>query len=75
MDGTVEAIEFLIKEDSKLTNTPLSELKLKDNILIAGIIRGRHTIIPGGSDKILEGDRVVVIVEDIHLTDISDILR
>ena len=75
MDGDVEAIEFLAKSDPRFIDIPLSQLSLKENIIIAGIIRGRHTIIPGGSDVILEGDRVVVIVENIHLRDLSDILR
>ena len=75
MDGQVEAIEFHVMQDSHITDIPLKELKLKENILIAGIIRGRRTIVPGGNDAILPGDRVVIIVENQRLRDLADILK
>lgn len=74
MDGGAEALEFNVKSDSKLTNIPLKELNLKPNTLIAGIIRGRKTLIPDGDDVIMQGDRVVVIAADRRLQDLSDII-
>ena len=58
-----------------MANIPLKDLELKKNILVAGIIRQRETIIPGGLDMILAGDRVVVISADRKLEDLSDILK
>lgn len=75
MDGDVEALEFNVREDPRLTGIPLKNLKLRDHILIAGIIRDRKTVIPGGNDTILSGDRVVVIAAGQRLSDLSDILR
>lgn len=75
MDGRVEALEFNVHPESELTDTPLKDLHFKKNILIAGIIRGRKTIIPGGDDVILPGDRVIVIATDQRLHDLSDILK
>lgn len=74
MDGSVEALEFNVSADFKGANVPLKELSLKENILIAGIIRGRKPIIPTGNDMILPGDRVVVIASGKQLLDLSDIL-
>ena len=74
MGGSVEALEFNVSADFKGAKIPLKELPLKDNILIAGIIRGRKPIIPTGDDMILPGDRVVVIVSGKQLLDLSDIL-
>lgn len=74
MDGQVEALEFHVRQDMRITDKPLRELKLKENILIAGIIRGRRTIVPGGNDSILPGDRVVVIVENRRIRDLADVL-
>ena len=42
---------------------------------IGGIIRDRKTIIPGGNDMILNGDKVVVIASNHRLQDLSDILE
>ena len=46
----------------------------RKNIIIGGIIRGRKTIIPGGEDQILPGDKVIVIAANRKLRDLSDIL-
>jgi len=70
----VEAAEFTVKEPSKLLNTPLMELKFKDNILIASITRMGKSIIPRGHDKIQLGDSVVVVSKHLGLKDITDIL-
>lgn len=75
MDGQVEALEFNVSKDFKGLRTPLKDLSLKPNILIAGIIRGRKSMIPGGMDEILPGDRVVAIVSGRQLIDLDDILE
>ena len=75
MDGDAEALEFNVIADPRLTDIPLKELSLKPNILIAGIIRDRKTIIPGGNDVIKVGDKVVVIASGHKLSDLSDVLR
>jgi trk system potassium uptake protein TrkA len=73
--GKIEAAEFMIRASSEITDTPLMELKLKDNILIASILRNDQVIIPRGHDKILTGDRVIVVSKHLALRDITDILK
>ncbi|MCH5157351.1 MAG: Trk system potassium transporter TrkA [Clostridiales bacterium] len=75
MDDRAEALEFAVLADCKLVGIALKDLKLKQNFIIAGIIRGKETIIPSGDDKILEGDSVIVVATDAHLYDLSDALR
>lgn len=74
MDGKAEALEFIAQQDFKKTNISLKELKLKENIIVAGIIRGRKIIIPSGDDVIMTGDRVVVITTREGMNDLSDII-
>lgn len=74
-DGKVEALEFIVAQESKLTGVMLKDIKLKPNILIGGIMRGRKTIIPSGSDMIMPEDRVIVISSNNRLNDILDILK
>ena len=71
----VEALEFNIKEDSKVTNVSLAELKLKPNLLICSIVRDGRRITPSGQDRILKGDSVVVVTTNIGLNDIQEIMR
>ena len=71
----VEALEFNIREDSKVTNVSLAELRLKPNILICAIVRNGKRITPSGQDRILKGDSVVVVTTNIGLNDIQEIMR
>ena len=74
MDGKIEAVEFIIKENiSGLTDTPLSKVKRIKNSLIACIVRGKTIIIPSGNDVISKGDRVIVLVTG-SIKNIKDIL-
>lgn len=73
--GKVEAAEFSIKEISDVTGTPLMNLKLKKDILIAAILREDRVIIPRGQDVFMPGDKVIVVSKNLALTDITDILK
>lgn len=75
IQGKVEASEFIIKEDSEITSKSIAELKFKNDILIAAILRGNEVIIPRGYDKISVGDSVIVVSGAVALYDITDILR
>ncbi len=73
--GKVEASEFIVKENSKITGKPLSELKFKENVIIAAILRKKKVIIPRGGDMIMVGDRVVIVSGVMALHDITDVLE
>ena len=76
MDERVEALEFYVSGGvDGVTGIPLRELQRKDGILIAGIVRGRKTIVPGGNDCIMAGDRVVVLAANQRLSDLGEIVR
>jgi len=74
-DGRAEALEFSIKEPSKVTGIPLGKLRIRKNILVCCINRGGQIIIPGGQDAIQVGDSVVVVLTHSRLNDIQDILE
>ncbi|MCH1981823.1 Trk system potassium transporter TrkA [Ruminococcus sp. OA3] len=74
-DDRVEALEFNIQENAKITGIPLMELNLKKNLLIGCITRGDQIIIPGGQDMILPGDSVIVVTTILGLQDAQDILQ
>ncbi len=75
MGGKAEALEFIVEDTFKSVNIPLKDLKLKPNIIISGILRGRKSIIPSGDDVILPNDRVIVIATGQHIDDLSDIIK
>jgi trk system potassium uptake protein TrkA len=73
--GKVEASEFIVSESSEVVGIPLSKLRLKDNVLIAAIIRGNEVITPRGQDVILPQDSVIVVSKILALNDISEVLK
>ena len=73
--GKVEAAEFIIKNSSVLTSKPLKDLKFKDDVLLAAILRDKKVILPRGNDIIQCGDSVVVVTTHLQLTDVTEILR
>lgn len=75
LDGQAEALEFSVKETSAVTNIPLCDLNLKDNLLIACINRGGIIRIPRGQDTIQPGDSVIVVTTVCGLNDLKDILK
>ena len=73
-EGQVEAVEFVAKAKSKVIDKPIKELSLKQNTLIAAIIRGDEVFIPNGNSVIAEGDSVIIISKGRILYELNDIL-
>ena len=69
----VEALEFAAKKQANIYNTPLRQLEMKKNCLIACIIRQNEVIIPNGDSEIKLGDNVVVVTTHKNLYDLSDV--
>lgn len=74
VDDKIEALEFIIKSETRYTGIPLKDLTLRSNNLIACISRKRQIIIPGGDDSMEVGDSVIVVTMDTHIEDLEDIL-
>lgn len=71
----VEALEFVVKEDSPVLGIALQELRLKPNLLISCINHKGNVIIPRGQSVINAGDSVVIVTTLTGLHDVKDILR
>ncbi len=75
VDNKVEALEFYARTESDVTGIPLSDLELKDNLLVCCINRNGKMIIPNGLTTIEVGDTVIVVTTQTGLNDLSDILK
>ena len=74
VDDKVEALEFSVKQSCKIVDIPLSDLKLKKDILVACIVRDGKIIIPNGSDSIKVRDNIIIIAKELNISDIEDIV-
>ena len=73
-DGNAEAVEFIVDENTKNCGVPLKDMKLKPNVLVANIVHGTTTRLPGGDSVFAPGDTVVVVTSGMGvLHELNDI--
>lgn len=72
-NGAAEAMEFSVGADTRHLGVPLKDLRLRDGILLAVIVRGQEIIIPRGSAYLQQGDDVIIITRGGGLTELNDI--
>lgn len=60
-DGSVEAIEFLVDENTLHCGEQLKDIKLRENVLIVSITKGARSVIPNGNSTFNAGDTLVVV--------------
>lgn len=76
VNNRVEALEFFAKrQEKRIYDKPLRQLKIKKNCLIACIIRENEVIIPDGSSSIHLGDNVIVVTTHKNFDDLTDIFE
>lgn len=73
VNGQVEALEFTANTHKKIYDKPLRECHIKENCLIACIIRNNQVIVPDGSSCIQQGDNVIVVTTHKNFNDLTDI--
>jgi len=71
--GLVQLIGLRVQPGAPVAGRTLAELgedRRRSRYLVAAIVRDRRTIIPRGSDRIVEGDQIFVIGEPRHLPEV-----
>ncbi len=72
VNNSVEALEFYAKKKKRFFDKPLKDLSIKENCLIACIIRDGSVIIPNGNDCIKLNDSVIVVTTHQQFDDLMD---
>lgn len=73
--GKVEVTEFVVGKLFPDLGLPLSELSLKQDVIIGAILRGRSLIIPHGQDCLMAGDHVVVVSKHLGIGDFRELFN
>jgi trk system potassium uptake protein TrkA len=71
VEGKVRVIGVRCNEDCPVINTPLRQLTgvFPDlNIVVVGIIRDGHTLVPSADEQMLAGDDVYFVADNDHVT-------
>lgn len=75
LNDKVEALEFTVGESFKHTGVPLKDLKIKNGVLIGGVVRENDFILPVGDTTLAKGDRVIVVASSDRINELSDVLK
>lgn len=75
VQGEVEALEFVVTAQSAFLNLQVSELNLKDNVLIAAISRERGFVVPKGETKIHLHDHLVILTTNRKVFSLNDLIK
>lgn len=70
----VEALEFIVRETSKVTGIKLKDLPIKNGNLLAFIKRNNEVLFPSGEDTIEVNDRVILVTQNEGLNELDEIL-
>ncbi|MBQ4639429.1 MAG: Trk system potassium transporter TrkA [Clostridia bacterium] len=73
--GKAEALEFLADGDMSFMHTPLKELDIEKDCLIAVIVRGNKVLVPFGNDTIEQGDSVIIISKRLGITSLDEVIH
>ena len=68
-----EALEFAVEEGFSRIGIPLKEMRIKENVLICGIVREGEYILPGGETTFAVGDHVIVVSKGKHVDSLEQI--
>jgi trk system potassium uptake protein TrkA len=75
LEDRIEIVEAEAVKQSRLTERPLSELKLPRGLLAAAFRRGEKLRVPRGADRIEPGDRVLFITTTEDAPKLADFLE
>ncbi len=71
----VEVLEFRAETPGPYLDTPLMDLPIKKQVLIACIVRDGRVIIPGGQDEIRLRDGLLVVTSGQQLRSLNDMME
>lgn len=75
LNNKAEALSFRIIEKTRIIGVPFESLHIKDNLLIASIVRGNDVIVPTGKTTMEVGDIVLVVTSNPGLSAIEGIIK
>ena len=70
-----EAVEFTVQPDFPGIGIPLKSLKLKNNVLLFGVVRNGEFILPSGETSLAVHDKVLVVTGVKQVTELDQILK
>jgi trk system potassium uptake protein TrkA len=74
LEDFVEAVEVDVAADSRLVRGPLADLGLPRGVIVAAVLRDGRLVVPLGNDRILPGDRALLVTAVEEATTLDEFL-
>lgn len=75
VDGEVEAVEFKVTEHFTYLHKTLNEMRIKEHVLVAAVIRDNEVIVPKGNTTMELNDYVIIVSRGEIMKSLNDMLR
>ena len=75
INDKAEALEFTVDDGFSGIGKAIKELKLKNNVLLCGIVRNNEFILPRGDKEIMANDKLIVITKARQISALEQILE
>lgn len=75
LHGKAEAAEFTVTRSFQYLGKPISEYKIRRDVLIGGVVRNGEFIVPKGDTVLCEKDRVIVVSAAKKINRLDEILK
>ncbi len=73
--NSAEAMEFIVKADTRNLGVPFRELKLRKDVIVAALVHNGMIRIPDGDSCIQESDSVIIVSTRRSIVDLNDIFE
>ncbi|THB68739.1 MAG: Trk system potassium transporter TrkA [Spirochaetaceae bacterium] len=73
LEGKIEVVEFLLKEDSPVAGKKIRDIRLKSRALVAAVIRQKKNIVPSGETVLFPGDVLLIVSDRLSLDDVMKV--
>jgi len=74
LEDFVEAVEVDVVAESRLVRAPLAELGLPRGVIVAAVLRDGKLLVPTGRDRIVPGDRALLVTAVEEATTLDEFL-
>ena len=74
-NGRARALEFFISDENEFTGRPLSQLPLREGIIICSITRNERVIVPSGREEIHVGDNILILTTNPDYNELRDMVE
>ena len=73
MSANADVVEFIVKENSKVTRKPVKDLSLPKGMTFGGLVRNGEAMLVSGGTQFMAGDTAMVFCSDANMKKVESL--